>query len=781
MSRLLLSLSLVLGILGSFTTPVHAARPQSAANAVESTQRQSETQVRALIEPLLEKYCHDECKLMSVTASVDVAVPDEVSPGFDDMDPQAASRLAPSSARIKVLMDDKVGPVSRRKLLDLVQQYLDTLDYPVKVEVQLAHFPQPQGASGKVAELREGLSKKFKDRLDALFAQFCPDHCLFADFNLQTETVNSEEAQYGQPGEFLEDGGVAIRVKGISGTILVDDILTPEEAANIGEMARLRTNDFRNVTLTTKALKFPRPIADSPADRTLSSRDPRYAGPAGRSLASEQKTTENSQSSTDSRLVQNHQDTSRSDSTSQQRLNSQSQSQTNVSDQREERFSRTEKIERVESGDAVQQELRVFRTYALIFGLVLLTILVFVAFAVLSPKGAQMNPLAGLFRDRDEDAPADEPASSSRAASWSGDRVKLVAMRYEIERLTEELFRIFSEQPKVAKQVFTRILTEEGVETTSSYIQIFGESVVMDMLRDPTLQADLNELMEYHAKNPVDLKDEEKYELLRRLHNRAIAAKMVVLGSRTSAQFDFLADMDGSQILELVRNESLTVKAIILTQCEQQKRSSIYSQLDEESRMKIMAELGRIDHLPRDYIANVASALRRKRLDTPRLNTEALPGSEVLITLLERAPSDMQSALMRNLERTNPDSARTVKSKLVSVNTLRYLQDNQILEVVLSLKHDELVQFLKATPDAVRTAVLSKAPSDLSGELSEEIAATKSVSRETYQNIERKVLNRMKIMVNEGLINLSDTNDRIFFMPGREGTGDATRVLPRGA
>jgi flagellar motor switch protein FliG len=225
--------------------------------------------------------------------------------------------------------------------------------------------------------------------------------------------------------------------------------------------------------------------------------------------------------------------------------------------------------------------------------------------------------------------------------------------------------------------------------------------------------------------------------------------------------------MDGMQILELVRNESLTVKSIVLTQVDPQKRTAIYSQLDEDTRMRLLTELSRIDYLPRDYIFNVANALKRKRRDNPRLNTEALPGSEVLVNLLERTGIVIQRNVVKNLEMSNPESARTVKSKLVSPDTLRFLRDGQLLEVVLSLRHDELLQFLKGAPAEIKAAVFAKSPKELIVELEEELESLGVISREIYQGVERKVLNRMKMMANEGLINLVETNERMFM----EGAG----------
>lgn len=98
----------------------------------------------------------------------------------------------------------------------------------------------------------------------------------------------------------------------------------------------------------------------------------------------------------------------------------------------------------------------------------------------------------------------------------------------------------------------------------------------------------------------------------------------------------------------------------------------------------------------------------------------------------------------------------------MSTDTLRYLRDGQLLEVVLSLKHDELLQFLRGATGDLRNHIFAKAPKDLVAELEEELESLQPVGREVYQAVERKVLNRMKVMANDGLINLAEINERMF-------------------
>ncbi|MBI2712300.1 MAG: hypothetical protein HYX41_05505 [Bdellovibrio sp.] len=746
MKAILLSL-LALSFFGLEFSPAYGKL-----NTEEITAKTAERQIRQLIEPLIEKYCHDECRLLGIKVQVGLAVQEDILPGFDDVELRGAKDLAPTDARVKLLIGDKVGPVSQQKLLDLLHQFLDNLDYPVTIDKQITHFPLPQGSEGKVAELRDRVTKQFTNTAEELIRQFCLGKCLLADFDLQTDVVNGEEAQYGNNGEFIQEGDTAIRIRNLSATLLMDESLLPEEQNNILEMLRLRTNSFRHVNLSGKSMKFPK------ADLN----DVTSNGVYGRSGLGRGIAETNSERSEEKRQTSDKRTSS--EKNSQESTSKSSQTSKSVdSSQKAENYSRVEKIERVESGDAVQAELQKFKVYGLVFACAVLALLIFIAltgFRSTSPtRMAQPQRMMETY-------PGEPSTDSSHVKIDPNetriDRMGTLSKRYEIERLYEDLVNAFGQQPRVAKQVFGRILTEEGVEVTSEYIHIFGEGIVVELLRDPSLQGDINELMEYYARNPIQMTEDQKLELLRKLHSRTVSGKLVVMGNRSSNLFDFLAEMDGLQIMELIRTESITVKAIVLTQVDHQKRSAIYTQMDQEIRMQLLNELSRIDYLPRDYIFNVANALKRKRRDNPKLNTEALPGSDVLVGLLERTGQDLQKTVVKNLEISNPDSARTVKAKLVSMDTLRYLRDGQLLEVILSLKHEELIQFLKGAPDEIRKIIFVKSPKELVEELEEEIAHASVLSRETYQNVERKILNRIKVLANDGHINLIETNERMF-------------------
>ncbi len=736
-----------------------------AAPSTLDVKKRGEQEIRRVVEPVLDQYCHDQCKIIHVETEVDLAIDDLTTPGFEDGGGKVS--LAPASGKVKLLIDENLGTKNRIKITDLLKEHLEALDYPVQLETKTTKFPQPASSSYRTAELREKVSKDIKNSLTSLISQFCPKNCVLGEFDVQTEAVNPEEVDYASGQDYFQDGPTAVRVKSVKANLMIDENLPASEAAGILEMAKLKVSQFKSTDITSQTMKFPKTVDELNAAIAANEINGKNRNPASMNTG-DLKELRDSKEVKDSKELKDSKETSVGSNTSTNN-NTNSKTETvakNESGNKTEHFEKYEKIERVENGDAVQKTLDKFRMFGIIISgiiLALLCTLVLISFKkqIFTTLGMQGG---GAGEGKGGDSKITHAYSFGGDSNLSSDeKGALIARRIEANNLHNELTNIFGEQPKVAKHVFTNVLTEEGIEELAQYLEMFGESVVMDLLKDPGLQTDCAELMDFYTKNTFDLTEEEKFSLLKRLHHRTTTAKMQIFGSRSATLFDFLAEMESIQISDMVKSESNTVKAIVLTQCDQKKRNAVFNSYEEGLRLKLMTELTRIDHLPKNYIFNVASALRRKKAENPKYNTEALPGSDVLVSFLEKSGLETQKAIVQQLmSSSSGDAIHALKAKLASLETVRYMKDSHVTEIATSLKHDELVQFLRgATPD-IRDAILNKVPQDLAIEISEEIDMVEPVGRETYVSIERKVLNKIKLLSNQGQINLAELNERMF-------------------
>ncbi|NBU72532.1 MAG: hypothetical protein EBS53_14005 [Bacteroidetes bacterium] len=354
-------------------------------------------------------------------------------------------------------------------------------------------------------------------------------------------------------------------------------------------------------------------------------------------------------------------------------------------------------------------------------------------------------------------------ASSYHSPASSGGVVsrETLSLKMKIEVLREELLKAFVDNPKVARDTFTRMLQEEGVDQTSRYVHIFGPMIIFDLMNDPSMQRDLSDLSEFYYKSTFAFTDEQTLELLSNLRTKVTASEIRVMTRKRTEQFDFLHRLDAAQIYSLILEEKPNIQSIVLTQLDHARRRNVFDLYTGEPRITIMRELCKADAIPKEYLANVAKALHKKVLSRTEFDTEQLRSSDIIIDLLEKAPLKDQRKLMADLVKTNPDAARLIKLKLVTVEMLPYIRDGHLLEIVMGLDRQELLPFLVGAPEHIRDLLLSKAPPELAQSWIEDIEQSAGIEDSRYRMAEMRILGRVRTLANNGAIRLVDINDRI--------------------
>ena len=330
------------------------------------------------------------------------------------------------------------------------------------------------------------------------------------------------------------------------------------------------------------------------------------------------------------------------------------------------------------------------------------------------------------------------------------------------QELKDELTQIFIGSPKVAKETFTRLLQEEGTEETAKYVFIFGKMIIFELLSDPNLQRNLYELSEYYHKSSFEFSLKDEIALLQVLKTKVTANEIKVLAKKSIDQFDFLAKLDAPQIFELMSDEKPQIQSIILTQISPKRRKIVFELFTGKARMNLMNELCKADAIPREFLYNVALALSKKVSSKPAFDAQSLRSSDIILELLEKASLFEQKVLMKNLNESNLEAAKAIKLKLVSIETLPFLKDGHLLELVLGMERDDLLNFLAGSPVHIRDLLLSHAPEELAESWAEDLNNISGVEDNTYRLVELKILGKVRHLATNGAISLLEINEMIF-------------------
>ena len=280
----------------------------AAAPSTLEVKKQGEHDIKQVIEPIAEKYCRDQCRIVHIETEVDLAVDDLTTPGFEDGGGKVS--LAPASGKVKLLIDENLGNKNRTMIIDMMKEHLLSLNFPVELESKVTRFPQPASTNFKSAELRDKVARDIKNSINGLLTQFCSKHCVLGEFDVQTESVNPEDIDYASSQEYFQDGPAAVRVKSVKANIMVDEVMPAAEAAGIVEMAKLKLAQFKNAEVLSQSMKFPKSAEE--LSNMIASLDPNANGRFPSSTKTDQRETRDMKDSKDSKELKELKDSKES-------------------------------------------------------------------------------------------------------------------------------------------------------------------------------------------------------------------------------------------------------------------------------------------------------------------------------------------------------------------------------------------------------------------------------------------------------------------------------------
>ncbi|NBO39176.1 hypothetical protein EBU99_11400 [bacterium] len=737
-----------------------------------------EARLKSKVQFDLTRYCPDGCALLGIDVdSREVFESNNASLGFETAAPQLR-RFMVRKASAEILVDNRLGSANIDKLQDVLVRASKRYGMPVELEITRTTLPDSPSVVRAEAEAKKEAMELVRPSLEKLIADFCPNECRLNGVEVRTVRTPLDETQLlpAKRVVVIRDSKWALAIRGASVDLAVDDKMDDDRRAQLEELFHESMETFGAPVLNVKRTIFPRTAREMEKDADDNRADPWGLEKLGRALKVFEKEKEKEKEQNSEKTKSSVESVNKSRESSQIQSQSEKQKTSTSSTESSSTFWTQEKI-LLFSGMFVL--LLIIATLGLRYVLTGKQ----VQHLISEGRGA-IPPSTGLgfesgFSDEDSFSLGDEgalsdvqtarhpaqlaPKSQIRTSESAGFGLsEQVAVRMNLQTLRDELIQSFIVQPKIAREVFARVLREDGVEFSAKCVAILGEIVVFDLSADDDLKKEVALLAEYiHVSQPI-VSDSEQLNILRALKLKMTAGKVRQMTTRSRETFDFLKSLSGRQIYDLIIDESSRSQAVVLTQLQTEKRRSVFELFEGNVKGDLMRQLCVKDSLSREYLQNVADALKRKLQKSHVVDGEMLGGADVLIDLIERSDKTAQEQMMKDLDQTNSDLALQVRSRLVSVETLAYLSDGLLLEIFLALEPKVMLVFLAGTRDNVRQLITSKAPEDIAKDWMASAANFRGIDAENFRLAEMQVLGKIRAFASSGLINISEINAVMF-------------------
>lgn len=711
--------------LGAITNPA----------SYDRLKQQTIHQVRNKVVPLLDQYCGNSCQIIDVDVLINEKIPEVDDLGFESAtEVNKNQEYFVENVMLNVQVDQKITQSNVEKLRAILKNHLSHIGLAVQVNLIAIELPSINQTASLGEILRRKVQRKVESAAKKVVQKYCPDQCILSDVKILGKLITPDDAKKYDPTELVstESDHTYMLLEQVRVLITIDEKIDETERGNILEVLRAKTRFVRPLEIESTVTSFPKSFEEKKRQKDLEAEDPYGLEKLRRMLTLFRDLAGTKE------IISSTQSSDRSMSQSSSAFDSQNQSS--------------------EEGNWFVYTVALLVIAGIIF-------FVIARFNKASQDAKVM--LAGM-----DSGEGGGQAGGRQSGGGSGQRnandgasnfdSKELQDKFQLQELKDELVKIFMSAPKVAKETFSRILQEDGVEEAAKYVYIFGKIVVFELLSDPNLQKNLYELSEYYHKSKFDFTVEQEINLLQDLKTKVTANEIRVLAKKNIDQFDFLLKLDAQQIFELMADEKSQVQSIILTQVSPKKRRAVFDMFEGKAKVDLMNELCKADAIPREFLYNVALALSKKVLSKPEFDTQSLRASDIILELLEKSSMAEQKVLMRNLNQSNADAAKAIKLKLVTIETLPYLKDGHLLEMVLGLERESLLNFLGGAPEHIKSLLLSHAPEELAESWMEDLANIVSVEESAYRREELKIIGKIRQLAANGAISLLEINELIF-------------------
>ncbi len=761
-------------------------------------------QIQSKIQKDLGRYCPDGCSLLEVEVeSREVFDTSRANLGFDSVE-ATPRRFEAKRAEAEILVDNRIGATNIERLSDVLSKASRSYGIPIDLELTRTTFPDSPQVVRSEAESKNVALGRVKAEVEQIISGFCPDDCRLNSVQVSTSRIAVEESQL-QPAHrvvVVPESKWALLIQGSVVAVSLDERMSASRKSQIESVLRDTLASFGNANLNVKSVQLPRSARLIEKDDNDLRSDPWGIDKLGRALKVFREFA-NTKEIIKEREISSREAMLEKSSATKERIDQARETSTSLQSQSESK-SLTK-----EEGNSVAfwtQERVILLGGALCVVLLVLALglrfvltgkqvqhLISEGRGVHTSESESFNELNEKFNSEDNVVAASPNAhGEGRAARMVRSSQPLpvgsvviqghgadVATRLNIQSIRDELTQYFIVQPKVAREVFSRILREDGVDFAAKCVSVLGEVVVFDLARDHDLKKEVALLAEYIHVSPPFVDDAEQLDVLRSLKLKLTAGKIKQLTQKTQDAFEFLRAHSARVIFDLIADESARSQAVVLTQLSTEKRRLVFELFHGQGKSDLLRAFGLNENLSRDYLQNLADLLKRKLQTSNIADSGALGGADVIIDLMEQSDKQAQALMLSDLDAHDVELARQVRSRLVSIETLGYLSDGLLLEVFLSMEPQQMVVFLAGVREHIRQMILQKAPDDISYDWNASASNLKGIDPENFRLAEMQVLGKMRSFVSSGLLNLSDINDIMYPRSDSATSATAEELRPR--
>ena len=175
-----------------------------------------------------------------------------------------------------------------------------------------------------------------------------------------------------------------------------------------------------------------------------------------------------------------------------------------------------------------------------------------------------------------------------------------------------------------------------------------------------------------------------------------------IVADKESIPFDFVREVDPSQIFNFIQNEHPQTIALVLSYMRPDQAALILSELPHDKQVEVVKRIATMDQTAPDVVKEIERMLQRKIASVSSEEFSVAGGVKSVAEVLNRADRTTEKTILESLEESSPEIADEVKKLMFVFEDIIMVDDRGIQSILKEVDNKELALALKTASDELK-------------------------------------------------------------------------------
>lgn len=227
--------------------------------------------------------------------------------------------------------------------------------------------------------------------------------------------------------------------------------------------------------------------------------------------------------------------------------------------------------------------------------------------------------------------------------------------------------------------------------------------------------------------------------------------------------FEYLNEADCDRIYQLLKDESLGVQTLVLSNLDPKKAAGTINIMTEQEKKEVVLRLAKMEKVSPEVIKRVDKSLHEKSLKQTSEKAENIDGINALAQILKKMSPQSENQILSVLSDDNPDLGQNLRSRLFTSEDVVKADDRFIQEKLREMEDHDICYLLAGKPDLFREKILSNVSQGRRTEIEDQENILKPMRRSDCERITSLFFSVLRRAYDEGHLIIKDRNDDVYY------------------